>query len=76
MKMTCDNIRDYLLNVVSHITFEYNEKKCGIDPFSNSDFDVWCGDDCQNVKSIDEVMGINIFDGKSLNEIAAEIDFD
>ena len=32
---------DYLNSLISHITFEYNGKDCGVDPFNNNDFDVW-----------------------------------
>lgn len=42
--MTVLEIREYLDNLISHITFEYNGRSCGVDPLAHGDFDMWYGD--------------------------------
>lgn len=71
--MTADRIKDRINQMISHFTFEYNGKNCGVDPFSKNDFDIWCGNDFKSVVSIDEVMNMPFFDNKSLSQIADEI---
>lgn len=72
--MTADKIKTRINEIASHFTFEYKGKNAGVDPFSKDDFDMWFGDELINVKSIDEVMNDKFFDGKSLTEIADEIE--
>ncbi|MBQ8298169.1 MAG: hypothetical protein IJX77_10355 [Ruminococcus sp.] len=72
--MTAQQIKSRISEICSHFTFEYNEKNCGVDPFSQHKFDMWCGDNTYSANSIDEVMNLPFFDGKSLDEIATEID--
>lgn len=76
MIMTADEIQTYLTKVVSHLTFTYQGKNCGIDPFSPTDFDMWFGDEEMNAKSIEEVMDTDFFGGKSIRKLAPIIDFD
>lgn len=57
----------------SHLTFEYNGMRCGIDPISRDHFEMWYGDTDTVAKSIDEVMTIPLFAGKTLSEISNEI---
>lgn len=72
--MTSTEAREYLGGLVSHITFTYNGNACGVDPFRKDDFDMWCGDKMIKVHSIDEVMNLEFFDGKSLEEIIEDVD--
>lgn len=72
--MTADKIKNRITEICSHFTFEYNGKNCGVDPFSMDSFDMWCGDKDMRVNNIDDVMGAAFFDGKSLAEIAEEIE--
>lgn len=74
--MRAAEIKDYLESLVSHITFTYNDKSCGIDPFRKDNFEMWYGDDTITAKSIDDVMNTPFFNGKSLNEIADKIELD
>lgn len=62
--------------LVSHITFTYNNKNCGVDPFRKDNFEMWYGDNTMTAKSIDEVMNTPFFDGNSFNEIVDIIDLD
>lgn len=71
--MTADRIKNRISQCCSHFTFEYNGKECGIDPFNEYDFDMWCGDNVKSVSNIDEVMNSLFFDGKSLNQISKDI---
>ena len=69
-----DKIKNRINEICSHFTFEYNGKPCGVDPYSKNDFDMWCGDSEFCAKSIDEVMDYPLFNGKSLTEIADDIE--
>lgn len=71
--MSADKLKQIVLDVFSHVTFEYNGQNCGIDPFSLTEFDIWYGDKVETVNSIDRVMDTPIFDGKSLSEIIGDI---
>lgn len=71
--MTADKIKNRLSEIVSHFTFVYNGAECGVDPISNTHFDVWCGDDFTSFDSIDKVMNEPYFKGKPLKEIAEDI---
>lgn len=68
--MTIDDIKNSILESFSVFTFEYKNKKCGIDPMSYSEFIMWYGEDNEAVaKNIDEAMNIPLFAGKSLKEL-------
>lgn len=74
--MTALEIKNYLADLVSHLTFNFNNKDCGIDPLAKDNYEMWCGDNIMTAKSIDEVMNTLFFDGKSLNDIANMIELD
>lgn len=67
--MTILKVKDYLSNLTGHITFNYNEYSCGVDPLAQDSFDMWYGDNEISVNSIDEVLNTKFFDGKSLLDI-------
>lgn len=67
--MNIDDLKEIILSNFSHVLFTYDGKDCGVDPFNEFEFDVWCGDNIVKAKNIDEVMSAPIFDGKALNEI-------
>lgn len=71
--MTTLEIREYLGNLVSHVTFEYSGYSCGIDPLAHDDFDMWCGIKGIKVHSINEVMTTKFFNGKALEDIMDDI---
>lgn len=71
--MTITEIKDYLANLNGHVTFCYNGYNCGIDPLATDEFDIWYGNDEMTVNSVDKVMTVNFFDGKSLKEIWNDI---
>ena len=67
--MTILEVKDYLHKLMGCITFEYNNYSCGVDPLGLKLFDVWYGDNIITVHSIEEVMNMKFFDGKSLTDI-------
>jgi len=71
--MTKLDIKNYLINLIGCVTFEYNGYTCGIDPLAHDNFNMWCGEKEYNVRSIDEVMGTKFFDGETLENIIDDI---
>ncbi len=71
--MSVKKMNEIIQNSFSHVLFTYKGKDCGIDPFSMSDFDVWCGDDIVKAHSIEEISVVPIFEGKPLSEIITDI---
>lgn len=74
MNVSADDIKKRISEIASHFTFEFKELRCGIDPLSPTDFDMWCGDDGCKVNSIDEVMTTPFFQGKTLDQISGDIE--
>ena len=77
--ITVKDIKERIAEMCSHFTFEYRGKSCGVDPIYRpneniSIFDMWYGEETYEAKNVDEVMNVVFFDGKSLNDIAEEID--
>lgn len=76
MTMNAAELRERIDSLCTHILFDYNEKDCGVDPFSHSEYDMWYGDKLETFTSIDDVMKTPFFDGKSLEDIAELLDVD
>jgi len=72
--ITATDIQNRIAECCTHFTFDYNGKCCGVDPFSEDNFDMWCGNNDTTVDSIEKVMHNKFFDGMSLSEIANDID--
>ena len=66
-------IRNRLLEFCSIVCFSYQGIDCDIDPFNLNDFHLRCGNQECDVDSIEKVMTIPFFLGKSLAEIAEDI---
>ena len=60
----------------SHLVFDYNGKACGVDPLSRDHFDMWYGDSDTVAHTLDEVLSVPLFGGKTLAEIAHKITAD
>lgn len=67
------NIKEYLGNLTSHVTFEYNGYSCGVDPIAIDWFDMWYGDENITVDSIEAVMTTKLFNGKALEDILDDV---
>ena len=71
--MKLEDILEDVITITSCVTFIYNGKNCGIDPYSQNNFAMWYGDEDFNATSIDDVITVKLFDGKSLAQLADEI---
>ncbi len=69
-------IRNRIAECCTLFGFTYNGLQCDVDPFNEHKFNLFCNGTQKTVNSIDAVMNDPFFDGKSLNEIAEEIDID
>ena len=67
--MTLSQFKKYLDHLVGCVSFDYNGYSCGVDPIGRARYDVWYGNTVVSVTSVDEVLNIKIFDGKSLIDI-------
>lgn len=74
--MSYDDAIYTIKNNICHVTFKYNGKNCGFDPFSANDIDMWCGDDDYNAKSVDDALNKPLFDGKSFLQLKGMIKID
>lgn len=70
---TSKQIYNRLLEMCTHILFDYNGHNCGIDPLSKTTIDMWYGDIACTVSSVDEAMNYPLFNGKTINEISEDI---
>ena len=69
-------VRARLLEHATLMMFEYKGAIFDVDPFSRSHFRVHVDGEGTDVFSIDDVMNRPFFFGKSLAEIADEVEFD
>ncbi len=77
--MTAEKIKNRIAEMCTLFGFEYNGKVGNVDPCYNPDtkrneFLLFFDGNEQEVYTIDEVMQTPLFDGKSLEEIANDID--
>ena len=63
--MKKDELKERIKSLISEVTFTYNGERCGVDPFSAHDFDVWYGDKYEKMTDIDQVMNTPFFNGKT-----------
>lgn len=57
--------------------FEYNGKKCGVEPEtqnSNTTYTMWYGDAWKDYDNIDDLLSDLFFDGESLQDIFQSIE--
>ena len=71
--MTSGQIRKRIDEKLSHFTFLHHGVSCGIEPYSDHEYDMWYGDDTITVHSIEEVMNKPFFAEKSLTAISNDI---
>ncbi len=71
--MKADVLKDRINSLIGFIGFDYKNQPCGIDPINHSHYEMWYGKKNFVAKSIDEVMSVQLFDGKSLNQICDNI---
>ncbi len=71
--MKAEDLKRRIESLCTHITFEFNGKDCGVDPFTHKNFDMWYGEEEMKAGSIDEVMNAPFFGGHALADIADKI---
>ena len=72
--MRANELKSQITQRYSHVLFEYKGKNCGVDPLSEDLFNLWFGNELVSAYNIEDVMALKFFDGKSLSEIAGEIE--
>lgn len=72
--MTASKIKDRIKEICSHFTFEYKGVSCGVDPISNTKFNMWYGENEHTAVSIDEVMSFPLFGDRALSDITESIE--
>lgn len=73
-----DELKEALTLEFCDIEFTFNGKPCGVTPSvkdSKPTYDVWCGDKTERFYSAEAVINTLLFDGKSLKQIAEDVDF-
>lgn len=72
--MTSAQIKSCLSEHRGTFTFDYKNKRYGIEPYCDTELEIWHEDTAVTVQSLNEVMDIPFFDGKTLTDIADEIE--
>lgn len=73
-----DELKKALTLEFCDIEFSFHGKNCGVEPIvenSRATYNVWCDNRLETFKSADEVLDSPMFDGKTLREIAEDVDF-
>ncbi|MBQ7794719.1 MAG: hypothetical protein IJ366_09430 [Clostridia bacterium] len=66
-------LKKRILEFATLVGFEYMGKNGYVDPFNENSFDLFFDGVTVNVDSIEKVMGLPFFDGKSLSEICDKL---
>lgn len=75
--MTFEEFARTLTEEYGTAEFEYNEKKCGVEPEthdSETTYTMWYGDTWKDYNNIDDLLSDKFFDGESLRDIFPSID--
>jgi hypothetical protein len=72
--MNAKELRNLIDSLAYDIEFDYRGVHGSICPINRNDIGLAYGEQTEDCNSIDEAMGSKLFDGKSLNEIATELD--
>ncbi len=73
-----DELKEALTVEFCDIEFFFKDKPCGVTPIvkaGKATYDVWYGDDFEEHSSADGVLNTPLFDGKTLAQIAEDVDF-
>lgn len=68
--------KNLILSLVQDVVFEYDNKTCCINPWSRTKFEVGYNDIVKIYSDIDDLMNDTIFNGRSLSDIADEIEIE
>lgn len=71
--MTLSQFKNHIDHLAGCVNFVYNGYSCGIDPMGRTEYDMWYGDNVTTVDSVEEVLNVKFFDGKSLTDIWGDV---
>jgi hypothetical protein len=72
--MNDKELRELIESLTCDIEFEFKNVHGSVCPINHNDIGLAYGGKTLDCKSIDEAMDSKLFDGKSLNEIATELE--
>ncbi len=67
--MTFSEFKNHLDHLIGCINFDYNGLHCGVDPIGRTRYEMWYGNEVVTVNSVESVLNMAIFNGKSLTEV-------
>lgn len=73
-----DELKKALTVEFCDIEFSFHGKSCGVESVvidGYVTYDIWCGDELETYNSADDLLNATLFGGKSLRQIAEQIDF-
>ncbi len=79
MNLSKEELFDILKDCCDDVAFKYHGKPCGITPLVADGiptYHVWCGEDQIAFGSVEKTMETLCFDGKCLNDICGQLEFD
>ena len=76
MKLNATDLKNLILTLVQDIVFHYDGVTGCISPWNATRIDMSYGDFFKKYSDVDSLMSDTIFNGKSLNEIADEIEIE
>ena len=74
--MTNRDLRHWIENMTQDISFTYKGVEGSICPFSETDIAISYGDEAQSFHSVDDAMRQPFIDGKPMEEICGDMQFD
>ncbi len=77
--MNKDELRQILSECYNDISFSYKGLPSGVTSEVHNyvpTYQVWHGDDVKEYDNVDEVMNDKFYSGKSLNDLAKEVEID
>lgn len=74
--MNAADLKDWIMSLTQDIEFYYNGVHCLINPYNHHKFYMGYKDIDKYYTDIDDLMSDPVFEGKSLNEIAEQIELD
>ena len=74
--MNTQELRELISTGLYDIEFDYSGKQCSVCAFSKEKISLAHDGDVLNVDTVDKAMDAPFFDGRSLAEIASEVEFE
>jgi hypothetical protein len=75
MKFSKKELYNKIKSNATHIYVEYNNKEGVIDPLNENEIILGFGEE-ETITTLKDVMSLKFWDGKSLNEICEDVEFE